>query len=258
MIGFAGFAASFALLRLYFPIGIWLGFSGMMAPLVCAVAAAMIAMAMAGLIVIHRLQRGNRRIYAALDNMSEGLCMFDARERLLVCNQRYRELYNLPADMTKRGGTLQAVLDHRIANGSFARDPLEYRREILRDAREPRHARGSHVPRWNRDFHQQSADRRRGLGGDARGHHRAARCRARTRRMQEQQQRRGRDRAGDRRVPPRVEDHLRRVADGAQAMRSTAATLFANSGRLQERRRRGDRVERSLTNVGSPRSPPTN
>jgi methyl-accepting chemotaxis protein/PAS domain-containing protein len=235
LIGVAGFAASFALLRLYFPIGIWLGFSGTMAPLVCAVAAALIAMAMAGLILIHRLRRGNRRIYSALDNMSEGLCMFDARERLLVCNQRYRELYDLPAEVTKRGGTLQAVLDHRIANGSFARDPMEYRREIITAMRENR---SMHAEVMSPDGTVISINNRpTGDGGwvamheDISNRRKAERERAS---MREQEQRRTAIEQAIAVFRRGVEEHLRSVADGAQAMRSTAAALFASSGQTSQ------------------------
>jgi PAS domain-containing protein len=30
---------------------------------------------------------------AAINNMSQGLCMFDGNERLVVCNQRYMDMY---------------------------------------------------------------------------------------------------------------------------------------------------------------------
>ena len=206
-----------------------------MAPLVCAVAAAMIAMAMAGLILIHRLQRGNRRIYSALDNMSEGLCMFDARERLLVCNQRYRELYDLPAEVTKRGGTLQAVLDHRIANGNFARDPLEYRREIITAMRENR---SMHAEVMSPDGTVISINNRpTGDGGwvamheDISNRRKAERERAS---MREQEQRRTAIEQAIAAFRRGVEEHLRSVADGAQAMRSTAAALFASSGQTSQ------------------------
>ena len=52
--------------------------------------------------------------------------------------------------------------------------------------------------------------------------------------MQEQQHRRIDDRTGDHRFRRGVEEHLRSVADGAQAMRSTAAALFASSGQTSQ------------------------
>ena len=43
------------------------------------------------------------RFEAALANMPHGLCMFDAKKRLVICNARYREMYNLPATLVSRG-----------------------------------------------------------------------------------------------------------------------------------------------------------
>jgi integral membrane sensor domain MASE1 len=36
---------------------------------------------------------------AALDNMAQGLIMFDAEQRLIICNRRYGELYKLPRNL---------------------------------------------------------------------------------------------------------------------------------------------------------------
>ncbi len=42
------------------------------------------------------LQRANDQIDVALDNMSQGLCMFDGGGRLVICNERYIRMYNEP------------------------------------------------------------------------------------------------------------------------------------------------------------------
>ena len=41
------------------------------------------------------LRIDNQRMRVAINNMSQGLCMFDGNERLVVCNQRYMEMYDL-------------------------------------------------------------------------------------------------------------------------------------------------------------------
>lgn len=56
----------------------------------------------------------------ALNNMTHGLCMFDAQERLIVCNARYGEMFGLPAELTKPGTPLQSILEYRRAHGSLA------------------------------------------------------------------------------------------------------------------------------------------
>ena len=49
------------------------------------------------------LQIQNLRFDAALNNMSHGLVMFDAHTRLVVCNERYMQIYGLSPDVAKPG-----------------------------------------------------------------------------------------------------------------------------------------------------------
>ena len=63
------------------------------------------------------LERQNIRFRAAVNHMSQGLCMFDARQELIICNKRYAVLYGLPPEMVVPGTTLTAILRYRIANG---------------------------------------------------------------------------------------------------------------------------------------------
>jgi methyl-accepting chemotaxis protein len=67
----------------------------------------------------------------ALNNMSQGLVMFDKAERLVICNDRYIELYGLSRDIVKSGCSLSDVIRHRSAIGTLDLDVDKYRREIL-------------------------------------------------------------------------------------------------------------------------------
>ncbi|HKA73562.1 MAG TPA: PAS-domain containing protein, partial [Xanthobacteraceae bacterium] len=78
-----------------------------------------------------RLRSHNSRLVTALDNMSQGLCMFDASARLVVANQRYREIYGLTADNSPLGCTLRELLQRRMAAGNFSGDPDKYISETL-------------------------------------------------------------------------------------------------------------------------------
>ena len=74
-----------------------------------------------------RLQSENRRFCAALDNMSQGLVVFDADSRLILRNRRYLELYGLSPEIAKPGCTLRELIAHRIETGSFSSgDPEQY------------------------------------------------------------------------------------------------------------------------------------
>ena len=72
-----------------------------------------------------------RRFTAALNNMSQGLCMFDGSARVVVCNQQYLRMYNLSPDVVKPGCTLLELMRHRKETGLLTRDPQEYIAEIL-------------------------------------------------------------------------------------------------------------------------------
>ena len=81
------------------------------------------------------LQRANDQIDVALDNMSQGLCMFDGEGRLVICNERYIRMYNLSADVIKPGCTLLEMLEHRRQRGVFTGNPTEYEFKIKTAAR---------------------------------------------------------------------------------------------------------------------------
>ena len=77
------------------------------------------------------LEIANIKFDAAVNNMSQGLCLFDATERIVVCNPQYYEMYGLAAEDVKIGSTLSEVLAKRVANGTFSGDPHKYRKEFL-------------------------------------------------------------------------------------------------------------------------------
>jgi diguanylate cyclase (GGDEF)-like protein len=63
------------------------------------------------------LKQQNLRFDAAVNHMSQGLCMFDRHERLVVCNERYAGIYDLPPELMRPGTTLTQILEHRLAHG---------------------------------------------------------------------------------------------------------------------------------------------
>ncbi|HSM19820.1 MAG TPA: PAS-domain containing protein, partial [Hyphomicrobiales bacterium] len=67
----------------------------------------------------------------ALNNMTQGVVMFDANERLVVCNDRFIEMYGLSRRVVKPGSALIDVIKNRKVTGSLDLDPETYRREIL-------------------------------------------------------------------------------------------------------------------------------
>jgi PAS domain-containing protein len=86
--------------------------------------------AISGSRIRRRLGKQNLLLDAALRNMNQGLCMFDAQNRLLVWNERYRAMYNIDRKRIWRGCTIRDLLDARIAAGTFPLNPERYDAEL--------------------------------------------------------------------------------------------------------------------------------
>jgi transcriptional regulator with PAS, ATPase and Fis domain len=71
-----------------------------------------------------------------LNNMTQGVILFDAHERILVCNNRYIEMYGVSPDVVKPGCTLLGLIENRITTGSLNIDPKKYRDEFLSAVRQ--------------------------------------------------------------------------------------------------------------------------
>lgn len=65
----------------------------------------------------NELRTQNVRFDAALNNMGQGLSMFDAAQQLVVCNRRYAEMYGLPPELVTPGVKLHDILAYRVASG---------------------------------------------------------------------------------------------------------------------------------------------
>lgn len=72
----------------------------------------------------------------ALNNMTQGVVLFDAHERVLVVNDRYVEMYGLSPAVVKPGCTLMELIQNRITTGSLNLDPEKYRSEIMTAVRD--------------------------------------------------------------------------------------------------------------------------
>ena len=203
---------------------------------VLAAVVAQIAMSLTGAVLVRHQSRGIEQIRTAIDSMAQGLCMFDASERLVVCNAQYYKMYELtPADV-KPGSTLSEVLAKRVAKGTFSRDPQEYRKEFLtavglgRTIVHEVKSKGGHLllvtnhPMKGGGWigtHEDITERRQ------------AELQRTT--MQHQEERRAVIENAISAFRERAENLLRTVADSAGEMRSTAASLFNASGHTSQR-----------------------
>jgi diguanylate cyclase (GGDEF)-like protein len=55
-----------------------------------------------------------RRFEIALNNMQQGLCMFDGEDRLIVCNERYAQMYAVPGELTQPGAEWRHIVAHQL------------------------------------------------------------------------------------------------------------------------------------------------
>ena len=183
-----------------------------------------------------RLAAQNRRLLNAINNMSQGLCMFDAQGRITLLNRRYLEMYKLSSEIVKPGCTLHELIRHRKDTGLFSGDVDAYCQKILDGMRN-----GASNP-----FYVQASDGRIVLaknepmprGGwvstheDVTEQRRAEEERAAIR---DQEQRRAVIDSAIASFRPTVEKLLTSVSGSATAMRSTASALLGSSDQTSQR-----------------------
>ena len=78
------------------------------------------------------LELANERLDAAINNVPQGLCMFDGAERLVVSNTGYAQMYGLsPADL-RPGMPIADLLALRQKSGQILDDPNHYLKDLRR------------------------------------------------------------------------------------------------------------------------------
>src|SRR5262249_50161177 len=89
-------------------------------------AVAVLGMSLAGAFADRRLRDKDAQLTAALNNMAQGLVMFDPQKRLILCNSRYLEMYALSPDIVKLGCTKEELLRHQNEVGNLSEDVDQY------------------------------------------------------------------------------------------------------------------------------------
>ena len=76
------------------------------------------------------LERNNALLRETLDNMIQGVLMFGADRKIIVCNRRYLQMYNLSGAIVRPGCSLRELLEYRKVSGSLALDVDTYQQQI--------------------------------------------------------------------------------------------------------------------------------
>ncbi len=69
-----------------------------------------------------RLATERRNLMTAVNNIPQGLVLYDASARIIICNRPYIEMFGLSPDVAKPGCTMHRLIAHRQETGSFEGD----------------------------------------------------------------------------------------------------------------------------------------
>ena len=178
----------------------------------------------------------NHRLSTALDNMPQGLLMFDAQGRIVLLNRRYIDMYKVSPKIVRLGCSLRELIAQRKQTGLFSGDVESFCRGILEAA-----AKGE-----NTRAYVQASDGLTVLaknevmpgGGwvstheDITEQHSAQRERVA---IEAQAQRRAAVDGAIGSFRPQVEKLLSSVSENATAMRATAGVLLGSSDQTSQR-----------------------
>jgi methyl-accepting chemotaxis protein len=187
--------------------------------------------------VFHKRQISKfRSLSDAVDNMSQGLNVFDAQGRITLLNRRYIDMYKLSPDVVKPGCSLRQLIQHRKDTGIFKGDIEPYSRKIMEEmthgkamlhyvqasdgrivlAKNQPLPGGGWVSTHEDVTEQRSAEQERAA-------------------IHSQEERRAAIDAAIGTFRPQVEKLLSSVSSSATAMRSTASGLFGSSEQTSQR-----------------------
>ena len=79
-----------------------------------------------------RLAAERRQLSIAVNNIPQGLVLYDASARIIICNQPYLDMFGLSPDVAKPGCTMQRLIAHRKETGSFDGDVDEFCKAIIK------------------------------------------------------------------------------------------------------------------------------
>jgi PAS domain-containing protein len=127
------------------------------------------------------LAQKSQQLDAALNNMSQGVAMFDGQQRLIISNTQLAKIYRLTPEQTKPGTSFRAILDARAVVGSVPQDVPNFVTDSLDQVSRVGLSHSLYELRRAHRCHQPSGNGRRRVGFDSPGHHGAKKHRSRAR-----------------------------------------------------------------------------
>jgi methyl-accepting chemotaxis protein len=206
------------------------------AALVLAVPFALMAASLTGFYAGGQRRVRVRMLRAAMNNMTQGLCMFDANGLLMMCNERYIEMYHLRPEHGRAGTPLRDLLAHRRAAGNFSGDADRYIAKCIAEAAAGRTAATTHELNDGRIISVISRPMRG--GGWVATHSDVTEQLLAERERDSLRQREHHRRSTDEAISSfraRIETVLKSVSQSAAAMKSAAKSLLTTSDHTLQR-----------------------
>jgi diguanylate cyclase (GGDEF)-like protein len=72
-----------------------------------------------------KLDAQDLRLRAILDNIAQGLSLYDSQGRLVLCNQQFLDIYRLPPECGRPGTTFKQILEARVLGNTHVGDDPE-------------------------------------------------------------------------------------------------------------------------------------
>ncbi|SFU33854.1 bifunctional diguanylate cyclase/phosphodiesterase [Bradyrhizobium arachidis] len=79
-----------------------------------------------------RIEAERQRLDTALNNMSQGLILYDANGYIVICNRRYADMFGLSHDVIKPGCHILEAMRHRKERGAFDGDVEVFCADVMR------------------------------------------------------------------------------------------------------------------------------
>lgn len=91
-------------------------------------AALMVALVVGAMLIaiVRHLKEQHRRLNIAVSNMAQGLLLYDASERLVLCNQRFLDMFQISSEIVRPGCKLRDIIQYRKDTGTLIGDVDEY------------------------------------------------------------------------------------------------------------------------------------
>jgi methyl-accepting chemotaxis protein len=100
---------------------------------IASIAAAILGMSLVSAFADRRLDDKGRLLELALNNMTQGVVLFDSSGRLLIRNDRYLQMYDLSAQVVNPGAKLADIVRHRAQTGSLQLDAQQYYKDLIEE-----------------------------------------------------------------------------------------------------------------------------